>query len=140
MLKCPAVDINSSEKYKDKFGLRGKFNSILEERLLDGKDDQHFIMSIEVDPSRFDHWGNLSTHGTNIFWNEVDRAMEKFDKDKIKLKPRNTFVSANMDQKDGNGKRLPFPPNRGHHQGIRRNCHDDRSINRSWSHSRHRHY
>ena len=57
--------------------LRGKFNSILEERLFDGKDDVHRIMSIDVRSSKFDLGGNLTSSGKEEFWMEVTRAFKK---------------------------------------------------------------
>ena len=68
--------------------LRGKFNSILEERLFDGKDNVHRIMSIDVRSSKFDLGGNLTSSGKEEFWMEVTRAFKKFDPDEIKLRPR----------------------------------------------------
>ena len=51
------------------FGLRGKFNSILEERLLDGRSDEHHIMSIVVQLDHFNNVGNLTDAGKQVFWN-----------------------------------------------------------------------
>ena len=82
MLKCPK-SIKSPI-----FGLRGKFNSILEERLLDGNAENHYIMPIEVVSNEFDLQGNLTSLGKESFWKEVDKAMRKFDANEIKLRPR----------------------------------------------------
>ena len=86
MLKRPkelSTDTSSA------FFLRGKFNSILEERLLnDSKDERARIMSIDVRPDEFDRQGNLTSNGKCLFWKEVDSAMKKLDTGKITLKPR----------------------------------------------------
>ena len=68
--------------------LCGKFNSVLEEQLLNGRDNLHKIMSIEVRPDEFDLQGNLNSSGKASFWREVDRAMKKFVQGDIKLLPR----------------------------------------------------
>ena len=86
MIKCPKLHNNAI------FSLRGKFNSILEERLHDGDADNHHIMSIDVDLNEFDHQGNLTSYGKSLFWREVHRALKKFDRDQIKLKPRKPGV------------------------------------------------
>ena len=86
MLKCPSYLNNGSNLT---FSLRGKFNSILQERLLDGKDDNHRIMSIDIQPDEFDLQGNLTSAGKAEFWKEVNRAMRKFDNNDITLNPRN---------------------------------------------------
>ena len=70
------------------FQLRGKFNSILEDRLLDGNAANHYIMSIEVMAQDFDLSGNLTSAGKASFWLEAIRAMEKFGNDDITLRPR----------------------------------------------------
>ena len=82
---------HSVEKIKENleiFNLRGKFNSILEERLLDGNADNHHIMSIVVSPEHFDFSGTLTDAGKAGFWLEVDKAMHHFDIGEIKLQPR----------------------------------------------------
>ena len=71
------------------FSLRGKFNSILEERLLlDGKDERSRIMSLDVRPDEFDRQGNLTSAGKVLFWKEIDSAIKKLDINKITLRPR----------------------------------------------------
>ena len=71
------------------FSFRGKFNSILEDRILeDNKDDRHRLMSIDVKLDKFDRQGNLNSFGKEIFWKEVDSAIKKFNAGKISLKPR----------------------------------------------------
>ena len=68
--------------------LRGKFNSILEERLLDGHADTHRIMSIDVPIESFDRNGNLTSSGKEDMWKEINRGIRRFDLGEIKLKPR----------------------------------------------------
>ena len=67
---------------------RSKFNSILEERILDGKEDRHKIMSITIPFCEFDRRGNLTETGKAEFWREVGQAIKKFDIGDILLKPR----------------------------------------------------
>ena len=69
------------------FALRGKFNTILKERLADGYEDRHRIMSIEVQPEDFNVSSHLTIQGMHTFWTEVFKAIEKLDEDKILLKP-----------------------------------------------------
>ena len=84
MLKRPGtVD---SEFNKTVFENRGKFNSVLEELLLDSRD--HRIMSIEVNPLGFNNWGDLTSQGMTDFWKEVDRGLQKFDTNEITINPR----------------------------------------------------
>ena len=64
-----------------------KFNSILEEHLLDGKSDSHHILSIEVPPEEFSLIGELSFSGKATFWQEVNQGLRKFDCNEITLKP-----------------------------------------------------
>ena len=61
MLKRP------KELAKGVLALRGKFNSILEERLLDGNKENHYIMSIDVSEMEFNATGNLSLEGKKTF-------------------------------------------------------------------------
>ena len=70
------------------FQLCGKFNSILEECLLDGDADNHCIISIEVEMHDFDLTGNLLSAGKVTFWKEINRGMTKLDNKEITLKPR----------------------------------------------------
>ena len=88
MIKRPKI---LTDNEKTLFNLRGKFNLILEERILDGKPGRHRIMSIEVHAEEFDRQGNLTSTGKSDFWQEVDRAITKFDAGKISLLPRNVF-------------------------------------------------
>ena len=70
------------------FSLRGKFNTILEERLNDGVADNHRIMSIEVNEEDFDYSGGLNSDGQKTFWREIDNAIKKFNVNTISLLPR----------------------------------------------------
>ena len=102
------------------FELRNKFNSILEEHLLDGRAEDHHIMSIEVNLTEYDLQGNLTSIGKELFWKEVDRAMRKFDRKQIPLHPRkyvpaelkNNTVDdeAKIEIKSVVKKKLPTPP------------------------------
>ena len=92
MVKRP---IHLSQNESSLFSLRGKFNSILEERIKDSANDRHRIMSIEVRMDEFDRQGNLASAGKADFWREVDQAMSKFDNKKISLLPRPGLNSGN---------------------------------------------
>ena len=85
MLKRPLLDGHLA---KETFSLCGKFNSMLEEQLLNSKNNAHRIMSTDIRPDEFDHQGNLTSIGKHNFWHEVDSAMLKFDTGDIKLLPR----------------------------------------------------
>ena len=80
MTKCP---LNLVGGYV--FSFRGRFNSILEERLLDGNAENHYIMSIEVEPNDFDIGGNFTSPGAATFWCEVSKAVQKLDAGEITL-------------------------------------------------------
>ena len=95
------------------FMLRGKFNSILEERLFDGKPDAHRIMSIEIGADSFDLVGNPTSIGFEAFLNEVLRRFKKFDANEIKLHPRKPITTTTVTTtiQDSHFKRkLPAPP------------------------------
>ena len=118
------------------FSLRGKFNAILEERLLDGNCDNHFIMSIDVDAQDFDLSGYLTSAGKSTFWREVDRAMRRFDMGDIKLRPRQYKKPDLSNHSMGNmqpsrtipSRKLPTPP------PIKRKLKKSRSRLRSRNH------
>ena len=101
--------------------LRGKFNLILEERLLDGNADTHRIMSIKVGLEGFDQSGNLTSSGKEDMWKEINRGMKKYD---IKLLPR----QPGKDRFRSNipSRKLPTPPvkHRCHNTGSQ--CHHDK--------------
>ena len=92
MLKQP--NIEELKMINIAFTLRGKFNVILEERLLDGDSENHHIMSIVVDDEKFHNTGEPSDPGKAQFWNEVSKAIQKFDLGKITLNPRNASNNA----------------------------------------------
>ena len=123
MMKRP-----QNTEFQHLFSMKGKFNSILEERLLDGKADNHFIISIEVDLKEFNCSGGLSSAGMTSFWNEINKGMKKFDNDDITLKPRQKANSA--EQASKTERRLPSPsPKRGRSRSPsshsqKRNCRD----------------
>ena len=116
MLKRPNPD--ELKNLDSAFGLRGKFNSILEEQLLDGRADEHHIMSIVVQSDHLNNAGNLTEAGKAVFWNEVYKAVRKFDLGEITLKLRNSannnaapakFVN-NMAKDFKAHHKLPTPP------------------------------
>ena len=111
MIKRPKLELSSSQEL---CALRGKFNSLLEERLNEDGKGRHFIMSIEVKPNEFDLLGYLSGAGKINFWKECDRAMKKFDSEEISLKPRgqstaNTNKEPNVQAAQV---KLPTPPSK----------------------------
>ena len=83
MLKRP--DIGDFSQIQ---ALRPKFNKALEEVLFESTYKEHYILTIEVDPSEFTTIGTLSGIGKNSFWLEVDRCMKKFERKEINRKPR----------------------------------------------------
>ena len=93
-------------------GLRGKFNSILEECICDGRTDAHYIMSINVRAQEYHHSGDLTSIGREEFWKEVNRAMQKFDNDEISLRPRKQMVAV---KSSTGARKLPTPLTMKHH-------------------------
>ena len=91
---------------KGVFNLCGKFNSILEERLLDGNLAAHCIMSIEVPPEEFYFAGNLTSNGKATFWREVNQGLKKFHTGEITLHPR-TNQNANTSVNQSKAKKEP---------------------------------
>ena len=81
---------------KEIFANRGQFNTILEERLFDGKASSHFIISIEIPQDEFTLTGELSSAGKTSFWREINEALKKFDLEQITLKPRQ-WIQSNQD-------------------------------------------
>ena len=133
---------------KEVFASRGKFNSILEERLQDGNAASHHIISIDVHEEGFDLTGELNSIGKESFWKEIDKGLKKFDTNEIKLLPRNflptnkiagmeikktqpskqhsnpaNFVKSVVKQTENNKRKLPTPPpradNRSHQRSSR---------------------
>ena len=86
MLKHPVQSLD--DNLEKVFSLRGKFNSILEERLLDGDADNHHIISIDVPVSGYDLTSKITLTGAHDFWLEMNKGIKRFDYDDILLKPR----------------------------------------------------
>ena len=106
MLRRPSrISDAVSIRTRKALALRGKFNSILEERLFNGIDKVHRIMSIEVESNEFDFTGGLTSAGKSDSWREVNRAMWKFDTGAITLMPRKSHQPAAL-----SGNKLPTPP------------------------------
>ena len=97
MMKRPK---NLNTKFDNLFAMRSKFNSILEERLLDGKAENHFIMSIEVDLNQFNISGGLTSSGMTHFWEEVNLGIKRFDEDEITLRPHRKAVQPEQSKED----------------------------------------
>ena len=95
MLKRPFIE---GELASHIFSNRGKFNSVLENQMMNCKSSMHRIMSIDVRLDEFDRLGNLTTIGKNNFWREVDQAINKFHTGSIKLLPRK-FSTSNASSK-----------------------------------------
>ena len=120
MLKRPSPNSNLESYWDDitpnqaALSLCSKFNSILEERLFDGKSDIHRIMSIDVNLREFDLMGFLSSSGKEEFWKEVDTAIKKFDMGQISLRPHNPLQSNKKNQNVKESKKLPTPPPKKH--------------------------
>ena len=54
---------------------------------MDGKWEDHHIISIEVDLAQYDRQGFLSSSGKEDFWREIDKGMKRFDSSDITLRP-----------------------------------------------------
>ena len=143
------------------FSLRGKFNTLLEERLMDGDVEFHHIMSIDVQPEKFTATGELSESGKTGFWSKVSKAMHKLFTGDITLRPRQYLYSQAAKQpetpktvseskyidplKGVIQRKLPMPPgNARSPDKIRQkkryhSCNRDRTRSRSRSRASHRH-
>ena len=142
---------------RDIFANRGRFNSIIEERLFDGKETSHFIISIEIPQDEFTLTGDLSSTGKASFWKEMNEGLKKFDKQEITLKPRqrnqpNQEVAKDQRKKEEMGKALNsnqrkrksdgrINSNQSYHHGSRRDRRShSRSHTRYYDSHRHRHH
>ena len=122
MLKCPNNLIEGNV-----FSFRGKFNSILGNRLLDGKAANHYIMSIDGRFDEFDVTGNLLLSGKHTFWCEVTTALEKFDNKSIGLRPRKYLQLNSKSTESSTSRRLPTPPKSDHDRYGSHHCSRSRS-------------
>ena len=90
--------------------MRNKFNGILEDRLVDGNYMNHYLVSIDIDLHQFDLMGGLTTAGMAQFWRELNRAIQKFDINKVTLRPRsvlNLLAEIAQQKAEENRKKLP---------------------------------
>ena len=127
------------------FALRGKFNSMLEEHLLEGDVENHHIMSIEGKTEDFDPYGNLTQVGMQNFWHEVIKAIKRFHRDEIKLRPRppqkpsqqfhQSLATMATVQIKSPPRKLPSPPLK-----KRRSQSKTRSRSRNYSSKKHKKY
>ena len=92
------------------YALRSKFNAILEERLTDGKADNHYIISIDVDLNEFDFVGNLTSAGKTHFWLEIIKGMQRFHENEISLRPNQFTKKKNRSSAEEDKRKLPLPP------------------------------
>ena len=65
MLKRPYIEGDAATYI---YSNRGKFNSVMEEQMLNNKEKSHRIMSIDVRLDEFDRQGNLTSIGKANFW------------------------------------------------------------------------
>ena len=121
MLRRPP---NDSPRKADIFALRGKFNTILEQRLLDGDAANHHIISIDVPAEDFDFSGLLTETGKRYFWKELDKGLQRFLNNDITLKlrvmlngPSQKFMKSTVQKVQrtptgewGSTNKLPTPP------------------------------
>ena len=117
--------------------IRSKFNSILEERLLDSNANNHYIISIDINLQEFHASGDLTQEGMAQFWVELNKGLQHFEdlNDNVSLRPRQKFFrpKANL---LGAGTKLPSPP-RKVQENHKREHSRSRSHKRSHSRSRH---
>ena len=80
---------------------RVKFNDLLNEAV--GRKG-NYVLSVRscTNPSNFNHWGTLSMQGKEVFWQEIDQLIEKFENDKVKLEPRGNKKSGQFYRGPGN--------------------------------------
>ena len=97
------------------FSFRSKFNDSLNDAARKIEQKMLTINSCNTS-AHYDRWGQLTIRGETDYWKELDELVEKFDLDKIKLRPNPIPVPGKQDyyrKKDnnrGNRHQLPRPP------------------------------
>ena len=131
---------SSSCTRNDIFALRGKFNSILEDRLQADGNGQH-IISIQVPEVEFDLLGNLNEIRKITFWHEINRGLRKFDMGEITLKPRKSQQKGESPRPAHQGyRKLPTPPlKRGRSRDTGSSKHHELHHHRDSSRKHHHH-
>ena len=100
--------------------LRAKFNDALNNAV--SKSDQYILTINSCNTyDHYDHHGGLSQKGKLAFWHKMDDLIERFEKDKVKLRPTPVQRYNKQDHKKNRGnnsrnndrrRRLPSPPPR----------------------------
>ena len=91
--------------------VRNHFNNALQNSLYNSKLKNHFIMEIEVHPSKFDHTNCLTDEGKADYWSIFDANMKELDEGKNEkfMKPQYQEVKPRK-QVNQTTYRLPPPP------------------------------
>ena len=123
--------INRHKGYDDTLTVRRKFNTVLENLLVEYK--HQFIMDLDyylAEPAFFNANNMLNEDGMYIFWREFNHTIKKFEKDKKSLQPQLTPTVKKEVKRDTRFRMpLPPPPRRG--EEHRFNNHQfDQSTNR----------
>ena len=113
--------------------LRNKFNTILEERILDGKPGRHRIISIDVELNEFDGFGNLTGPGEMRFWKEINRGLRKFDLGEITLLPRQSKAQNKVTTITRNDTKPDYHRSSRHRSGNRNDSHRSKHSNKHTS-------
>ena len=79
--------------------IRNIFNEALEQKLCHMSD--HYIMEVNVRRSGFDRFNNLTASGEHEYWDKLDRTIEDFDIDRIKLNPKPPMTEAESSNNNG---------------------------------------
>ena len=109
--------------------LINKFNNMLEDVLADN--ELHHIMDISEslqDRNLFMHNMELNHYGKVLFWTEIDKNIEKFEKKKASLKPLHRLVSSKA-KGDGDNQNLPRRDNAAQPQSEARRTDRQEDIN-----------
>ena len=120
MLKRPNIDPTLASPKLQALKYRGKFNSILEERIAEDGMGNHLIISIDISPYEFDYGGKITLEGQYEFWCEMIKGLKKFDQKEITLRLRGSKAAAtnsrmgpnNRNPLEHGARKLPTPPPR----------------------------
>ena len=90
---------------------RHKFNDALEQMLANRK--CHYIMDVSevlASPQNFTDRNLINARGKEVFWREVNKVIEDFDKQKISLRPVAKVFKKDKNTNNKDKFRMPPPP------------------------------
>ena len=91
---------------------RNKFNSVLEQMLSSRRG--HYIIDVNkvvAQPQNFTEHNVITAHGKEVFWRELNKIVEDFDKQKISLRPIAKIFKKNSGNSNQKAQfKMPPPP------------------------------